>query len=330
VLLIELQPVDRVRVTVLMDNVTDPLLGAQDRVERLSWPAALLGAVPRAAARVSPDEGVPDALVAEPGFSALVRIGKGDRERTLLFDTGVSPRGMVENMRRLGIVAGEIEVVVLSHGHWDHVAGVEGLAGVLGRSGLPVMIHPEFWSRRRVRFPGFEPAALPATSRSALEGMGFEIVEDRLPSFLFDGSVLVTGEVDRTTEFETGFAGHEALRGREWTADPLILDDQALVLRLREAGLVVVSGCGHAGIVNTVRYARKLTGEPRIAAIIGGFHLSGPMFERIIGPTVDALGAFEPSLLMPAHCTGWKAVHQIAARFPDAFVPSAVGTTINL
>ena len=328
--MIELEPVDRIQLTVLMDNVTDPLLVDQDRVTRLNWPKALLGAVPRAGSRTSPDDGVPDALVAEPGFSALVRLRKGERERTLLFDTGVSPGGMVENMRRLGISPSEIEVIVLSHGHWDHVTGMEGLVRSLGRTQLPVMIHPEFWSRRRIRFPGLEPAELPATSRQALEGMGFQIVEERQPSFLLDYSALVTGEVDRSTEFETGFQGHEALRGREWAGDPLILDDQALVVRVRDEGLLILSGCGHAGIVNTVRYAQKLTGERRIAAIIGGFHLSGPMFERIIEPTVEALGALSPSLLVPAHCTGWKAVHQLARRFPQAFVQCAVGTTIEL
>lgn len=104
---IELEPVDRVRVTVLMDNLTDPLLVDQEGVTRVSWPKALTGALPRAAARASPEDGVPDALIAEPGFSALVRIEKGGRERTLLFDTGVSPNGMVENMRRLGISPGE-------------------------------------------------------------------------------------------------------------------------------------------------------------------------------------------------------------------------------
>ena len=313
-----------------MDNLTDPLLVDQDHVARLNWPRALTGAVPRRAARTIPDDGVPDALIAEPGFSALVRVEKGGRERTILFDTGVSPHGMVENMRRLGLDPRDIEVLVLSHGHWDHVTGVEGLARALGRTGMPVTIHPEFWSRRRIRFPGLDPAELPSTSRSALEGLGFDIVEDRRPSFLLDGSVLITGEVDRTTPFETGFQGHDALRDGDWQPDPLILDDQALVVALRERGLVVLSGCGHAGIVNTVRYAQRLTGEQDIAAIVGGFHLSGPMFEPIIEPTVQALGALEPALLVPAHCTGWKAVHRLAARFPDAFVPSAVGTTIEL
>ncbi len=327
---IELAPVDHVEITILVDNLTDPLLVDRDAVTRVNWPKALAGALATATSRTSPLSGVPDALIAEPGFSALVRIDRGGRRRTLLFDTGVSPNGMVENMRRLGIAPAEIEVVVLSHGHWDHVTGIEGLARSLGAAQMPVMIHPEFWNRRRIRFPGLEPAQLPATSRSALEDMGFTIIEDRQPSFLLDGAALITGEVDRTTSFETGFHGHEALRHGAWHADPLILDDQALVLSLGERGLVVISGCGHAGIVNTVRYAQKLTGTGAIAAIIGGFHLSGPMFEPIIDPTVDALAALSPALLVPAHCTGWKAVQRIATRLPDAFAISTVGTTITL
>jgi 7,8-dihydropterin-6-yl-methyl-4-(beta-D-ribofuranosyl)aminobenzene 5'-phosphate synthase len=102
------------------------------------------------------------------------------------------------------------------------------------------------------------------------------------------------------------------------------------VLSLGERGLLVLSGCGHAGIVNTLRYAQRLTGQQKLAAVIGGFHLSGPMFEPIIDPTVRAFDELSPALLVPAHCTGWKAVHQLAARFPDAFVQSAVGTTIEL
>jgi 7,8-dihydropterin-6-yl-methyl-4-(beta-D-ribofuranosyl)aminobenzene 5'-phosphate synthase len=328
--MIALQAVDRVRVTVLVDNLVDPLLVDRDSIWRLNWPRALNGALPRAAAATAPDSGVPDSLIAEPGFSALVRIERDGQQRTLLFDTGVSSNGMVENMRRLGISPSDIEVIVLSHGHWDHITGMEGLVGALGRTNLPVMIHPQFWSRRRIRFPGLDPSELPASSRRALEGIGFQIIEERQPSFLLDGAALVTGEVDRTTEFETGFKGHEARHDNHWQPDPLILDDQALVLRVRNRGLLVLSGCGHAGIVNTVRYAQRLTGEDRVAAIIGGFHLSGPMFEPIIEPTIDALAELSPELLVPAHCTGWRAVHRIASRFPDAFAISTVGTTIEL
>ena len=176
---IELEPVDRIRITILIDNLTDPLLVDQQGVVRVNWPRAINGRLPRAGSRVSPDTGVPDALIAEPGFSALVRVEKDGRERTLLFDTGVSRDGMVENMRRLGIDPGEIEAIVLSHGHWDHITGMEGLARVLGRTRLPVMIHPEFWNRRRISFPGLDPAELPATSRTALDDLGFSIVEER-------------------------------------------------------------------------------------------------------------------------------------------------------
>ena len=135
------------------------------------------------------------------------------------------------------------------------------------------------------------------TSRSALEGAGFAIVEERQPSFLLDGSVLVTGEVDRTTPFETGFLGHQAHLHDHWEPDPLILDDQAIVMRLAGRGLVVLTGCGHAGIINVVRQAQRLTGETSVAAVIGGFHLSGPMFEPIIDPTVAAFDDLQPELL---------------------------------
>lgn len=327
---IELEPVDRLRLTVLVDNVTDPLIPDHGLVSRFSWPKALAPAAPHVPVRIAAGGEVPDPLVAEPGFSVLVRVEKDGGERTLLFDTGVSPTGMVENMRRLGLSLSDVEAIVLSHGHWDHVTGMEGVARALGRARLPVLLHPEFWSRRRIRFPGLDPAELPSASRSALEDVGFEIVEERRPSFLLDGSVLVTGEVDRSTGFEQGFPGHEALRQGAWEPDPLILDDQALVLRVREQGLVVLSGCGHAGIVNTVRYAQRLVGEEKVAAIVGGFHLSGPVFEPIIDPTLAALAELAPSLLVPAHCTGWKAVHHIAARFPGAFVQSTVGMTIEL
>jgi 7,8-dihydropterin-6-yl-methyl-4-(beta-D-ribofuranosyl)aminobenzene 5'-phosphate synthase len=326
---ITLAPVDAARITILMDNVTDPLVFPTEHIERMTWLNHLAPGADRITSAVS-DEGLPDALVAQPGFSALVRVRVGTRDHTILFDAGVTPRGVVENARRLDLSLADVETIVLSHGHWDHVAGMEGIAEVLGRRNLPVLIHPEFWNRRRIAIPGLEPAELPSTSRAALESVGFAIVEEQQPSFLLDGAVLVTGEVDRTTPFETGFMGHQALRGSSWEPDPLILDDQALVLRLADRGLVVLTGCGHAGIVNIVRQVQRLTGEKRIAAVIGGFHLSGPMFEPIIEPTVAAFDELAPGLLMPAHCTGWKAMHRLAARFPDAFVPSTVGTTIVL
>ena len=103
-------------------------------------------------------------------------------------------------------------------------------------------------------------------------------------------------------------------------------DKKAIRAAIRVGDPVVLTGCGHSGIVNIVRYARRLTSEDRVHAVIGGFHLGGPLFEKVIAPTVDALASLDPDYLVPCHCTGWRAIHAIAARFPTAFVQNAVGT----
>src|SRR3954451_11404374 len=319
---IPLEPVDTLSVTVLVDNVTDMLLLDEGPARRPP-----IGSGPRVRAPVLDLGEAFDALRAEHGFSALVTITRGDREHRVLFDTGISPDGMLENMRRLELSPRDVEAIVLSHGHFDHVSGMQGLVRELGPANLPVFIHPEAWKRRRIAVPGREPVSLPSPSRPALEGAGFDLVEQREPSFLLDGSLLVTGEVDRTTGFEQGSApAHQAEYGGEWRPDPLILDDQALVAEVRGKGLVVLTGCGHAGVINTLRYVTKLTGRTRLHAVVGGFHLNGPRFEPLIGPTCDGFAELAPDYLVPAHCTGWKATHALAARFPEAFLQNSVGT----
>jgi 7,8-dihydropterin-6-yl-methyl-4-(beta-D-ribofuranosyl)aminobenzene 5'-phosphate synthase len=328
---IPLQPVERVHITTLVDNMLDVLAADVGPAKRHP-----LGAWPRLPAAGYQREAVVDEVVNGPvgehGFSALVdvELAGGDWHR-MLFDAGISPDGMVSNMGRLGLAPDSIEVVVCSHGHFDHTTGLDGLARALGgHANLPVLIHPEFWSKRRIALPGREPFDMPVTSRGALQDVGFEIIERPEPSFLFGASVLITGEVARTTDFEKGMAVHQALRNGSWQPDPLILDDQALVVHLRDRGLVVLTGCGHADIVNTVRYARALTGVEHVHAVLGGFHLTGKVFEPIIGPTVDGLAALAPEVVLPAHCTGWQAMHQLANQLPNAFIPNSIGTRLEL
>ncbi|MCH7579251.1 MAG: MBL fold metallo-hydrolase [Chloroflexi bacterium] len=323
---IPLEPVDALHITTLIDNVSDMLLQDQGPAKRAGFGD---GDPPQLSAAFL-DRPTADVPLAEHGFSALVSVAKGDQEHRLLFDAGITPDGLIGNMRRLSLDAKDIEAIVLSHGHFDHTTGIDGLVRQLGKTNLPVMIHPEFWSQRRVAIPGREPFELPSTSKSALVGAGFEIIEQRQPSFLFQNSLLITGEVDRTTEFEQGFPVHQALRDGEWQPDPLILDDQALIANVRGKGLVILTGCGHSGIVNIVRYARKLTGVDEVYAVLGGFHLSGPVFEPIIPATCEALAAFAPEVVVPAHCTGWRAVHALAATLPDAFIQNSVGTRFEL
>jgi 7,8-dihydropterin-6-yl-methyl-4-(beta-D-ribofuranosyl)aminobenzene 5'-phosphate synthase len=324
-LTIPLEAVDSVELVSLIDNVTDVFMPDQGPARRVGLrlngtrPAALMA------------EGwAPDALIAEHGFAMLVTVVKGGRSHRLLFDTGTSPDGVVENMRRLDVDPGSIEAIVCSHGHFDHTTGLEGLTRVLGRSGLPVLIHPHFWHRRRIVIPGSEPREIPTTSRRALADAGFEIIEERQPSFLLDGSVLVTGEVPRVSGYEPGFPPQQAWLDGAWQPDPLVLDDQAMIVNVAGKGLVVITGCGHAGVVNICRYARRLTGDQPLYAVIGGFHLQGPVFEPLIPRVLDDLAELQPGVLVPAHCTGWRAGHAMAARFGEAYIPNSVGTRFAL
>jgi len=322
---IDLEPVDSVVITTLMDNVMDGLMTDLGPARRVR-----LGSGPWRPASTMTGGQVPDALIAEHGLSLLVTVTKGEREHRFMFDTGTSPDGVTENMRRLGVDPGSIEAIVCSHGHFDHTAGIDGLVRVLGRTGLPVLIHPHFWRQRRIQLPGRDPLELPTTSRAALTGAGFEIIEEQQPSFLFERSVLVTGEVPRVTGYEPGFPPQQAFLDGAWQPDPLVLDDQALIMNLAGQGLVVITGCGHAGVVNIARYARRLTKDQPLHALVGGFHLGGPAFEPLIPRVLDDLSAMSPSVLVPAHCTGWRAQQAMATRFPDAYVPNSVGTSFSL
>jgi 7,8-dihydropterin-6-yl-methyl-4-(beta-D-ribofuranosyl)aminobenzene 5'-phosphate synthase len=325
---IALTPVDGVHITTLMDNSSDVLLPDEGLVRRWGI-VGTAGTLPVIPASMADGGKTFDFLKAEHGFSALIEIRTDGHLRRVLFDTGVSPNGLVDNLDRLAISPDTFEAVVLSHGHFDHVMGLDGLARRLGTRNLPLLLHPDAWLKRRVVLPG-GALELPMPSRSGMESGGFDIIEGRQPSFLLDGMLLITGEVDRTTGYEQGFANHQAWRDGDWQPDPLIHDDQAALLHVRDKGLVVLTGCGHAGIVNIVAHAKRLTGIDQVYAILGGLHLSGRLFEPIIPQTVAALAAENPTVVVPAHCAGWKAQQELAASLPTAFLPNSVGSRFEL
>ena len=322
---VTLPAVDEVTVTTLVDNTFDALLASAGGVARPS-----MGAGRVAAGQFAGGETIAG-LRAEHGFSALVTVRSGNKSSTLLLDTGASPDALAVNAERLAIDTGGLQGVVLSHGHFDHAGGFEGLARLRGRSGLPLTLHPAVWTRRRLALPGGRELEMPTLSRGALEREGFQVIERRQPSLLADGGILITGEVDRVTDFEHGMPPpHQAWDGHAWQHDPTVIDDQALVVNVSGRGLVVITGCGHAGVVNIIRHAMRLTGVRRLLAVMGGFHLSGPAFEPAIKPTVAALTQLAPELIVPGHCTGWRAQHALATALPDAWVQTSVGTSYTL
>jgi 7,8-dihydropterin-6-yl-methyl-4-(beta-D-ribofuranosyl)aminobenzene 5'-phosphate synthase len=324
--LFNLEPVDAVSVITVMDNVTDLFMPNQGPAHR----PAIVSRHRRSATTMEAGD-VPDALIAEHGLSLLITVTKGTQQHRILYDAGVSPDGVVENLRRLDIDPADIEAIVLSHSHFDHTTGLDGLIRRLGGSvKLPVVIHPHFWRRRRLALPGVGVWEMPTTSKRALVDAGFEVIEERQPSFLFNRSVLVTGEVARTTGYEPGFPPQQSWVMDDWQPDPLVLDDQALIVDIKDKGLLVITGCGHAGVVNICRYARRLTKDRPLHALVGGFHLNGPVFEPLIPRVLDDLAAMTPSVIVPAHCTGWRAQHAIGTRFGEAFVPNSVGSRFDL
>lgn len=312
---VTLPEVDVAQVTLVMDNSIDVLMASTDVAKRFP-----LG--PNPFERPQP--------MAEHGFSALIRVKQGEKSGTILFDTGVSRRGILHNLDALEVDAADIQAIVLSHGHADHTLGLPGLVERLGRRNLPLVLHPDAYLERKLILPNGMELHIPPPRRADLRREHIEIIEEVGPSTLIDGMILVSGEVARSTDFEKGFPIHWAKRDGVWVPDPLIRDDQCAIVNVRGKGLVVVTGCGHSGIINIIEHARALTGVETVYTVVGGFHLTGGLFEPIIPATTAALQRINPRYVMPGHCTGWSATHQLARAMPDAFIPNSVGTTLML
>jgi len=308
-----LKSVDKVEILSVMDNSIDVLMGSTPVAKRL---------------KRGRDAHTRPQLRAEHGVSMLVTTYAEGKKDSFLFDTGVTLDGVLHNMDVLEIKGNELHAVVLSHGHTDHTRGLLGFIKRYGRPRVPIVLHPDaYLKRKNVQPDGHESEHIPPSKRD-LEAEDVQIVEERGPSMLLGGHALVTGQIPRTTPFEKGSPAQVAWIDGKWQPDPWIHDDQAIVMNVKNQGLVVLTGCGHAGVVNTLRCAKELTGVDRIHAVIGGFHLTGPTFEPIIQPTIQALKEFNPGVIVPQHCTGWKATHLIAREFPEAFTPNSVGTTM--
>jgi len=305
--------VDSVDLTIVVDNSIDALLASEKQVYRPTVSAGW-SKLPQ--------------LVAEHGYSVLFTFHKKGQSRTLLYDAGLTPETLIHNLDVLGVNLKDVEAIVLSHGHVDHHGGLTGLVRKIGKRKLPLVLHPDAWRNRKIMLPSGQEWELPPPDRKMLEKEDVQIVEEKGPSLLLGDEALVTGRVERVTDFEKGLRFQYAQEDGGWALDSWVWDDQGIICNVNGKGLVIVSGCSHSGVVNILRNARKITGVDKVHAFVGGLHLPGS-FAQIIPQTVQELKTIHPDVIVPGHCTGWKATHEIARKMPDAFVQSSVGTRIH-
>ena len=297
--------------------------------------------------------------IAEHGFSALIQIfnntnNKYKNENNIndrinrkiiknsyyLFDAGASEKGVVHNSRIFGVDLSNIDTIILSHGHFDHFTGIyDILKEIRSSSSKPIEIyaHPDAFLKRWEIYENGKKARMPFLDQKKLEKYDINLHKNKNRLFLPNEDfqdLMITGQVPRETSFEKGVPcqyKEDHFSDGKLTPDPIVKDDQAVIINLKRKGLIILTGCGHAGIINTIRYAKKITGINKIYAVIGGFHLpaDGDIYEQAIEPTLMEIKDNNPRYIVPCHCTGWKATNKIIQMMPEKFIQSSVGTVFT-
>ncbi len=312
---INLKKATEAAITTIIDNYIDVLLPSNDRVERAPLVKGNVRRPP---------------LLAEHGFSVFVEVIGDDTSHRVLMDFGVSNIGVPHNLNALDIDIDTIEAFVISHGHHDHVGAIAEVLGGLSIKPRPVVVHPDALISTRFRkLPDGKKIPIPGLKKGIIEKTGNKVIDGRSPVLLASDYLLALGEIPRVNNFEKGLPSAYYEKNGGIYKDP-IMDDKGIVIDVKDKGLVVISGCGHSGIINTIRYAQSITGVDRIYCVMGGFHLSGSYFETIIPRTIEEMRKINPEVIVPCHCTGWKATQEFEKVFPEAFVLNASGTTIHL
>ncbi len=327
--MITLAAVDSVDIQILVDNVTDSLSSVPSFVET---ELAGLGRR-RGAAWVL---GGACLCCAAHGLSCLLTIRSGDKTHSVLFDSGPEDSVFERNVSRLGVDLGPVEAMVLSHGHWDHAGGMlRALQLVRDRNGgrdVAFHVHPDMFRSRAAKLGdgSFRPME-DVPSIADLEANGARVVSSREPLAIAGDTVFVSGEIPRVSGFEIGLPGQHrrTADGKGWELDELLMDERYIAVNVAGKGLVVLTACSHAGVVNVLTHARASFPSVKLHCVLGGLHLSG-INERIIPQTVAALRGFDLDVVAAGHCTGWRAMSAINSEFGDKrLVPLAVGKTLR-
>jgi len=263
-------------------------------------------------------------LKAQHGLCIYAETTVKDKIFTFLIDTGPSLDALRRNSEALKADLSKIKGVFLTHGHYDHTGGLIEVLKHIDKN-VPIVAHPLIFEPKFSFKPVLTYIGVPFTMME-VKNRGASLLLSRSPVQLME-DVSTTGEIERVTSYEK-IEGLWTVSRERFIPD-ILLDDQSLIFKIEGKGLVIISGCAHSGIVNTVIYSRKLMKVEKIHAIIGGFHLKNADEERI-QRTINDLAAFNPEVICPCHCTGNKAI----AMFKDAFGTECLavktGDTIEL
>ncbi|MBM4288713.1 MAG: MBL fold metallo-hydrolase [Deltaproteobacteria bacterium] len=264
-------------------------------------------------------------LIAAHGLAMLVTLTQNGQTRQILMDTSNSPLVLFNNLEALEKSVDDINALFLSHGHPDHYGG---LGELLARrqAALDIYLHPDSYIPKLLITP--KGRVGPWTlEREQLVAAGARLQENTGPT-LVAGMALLTGPTEASVGYETPLPGPKRLINGKEEKDEF-QDEQALVVNVQDRGLVILSACSHPGITNMIRYAQKLTGETKVAAVIGGFHLTagGP---QLIQNTIKGLQELDIDLIVSGHCTGFRALTQLIVAFPEKFMVSCVGTRVTI
>jgi 7,8-dihydropterin-6-yl-methyl-4-(beta-D-ribofuranosyl)aminobenzene 5'-phosphate synthase len=263
------------------------------------------------------------------GICFWLEVRSGDIHRKILFDVGPVAEAIVHNAVQLGLKLADLDMIVLSHCHFDHTAGLAGVMAEIGHE-IPIFGHPDIFRPNFVLRPEFMNYAMVAENRREnIERLGGYFVLTRSPIEPIPG-FLITGEVERTAEFEEsgGVSCFTIDDGGNLVPDRL-QDDYSAVINVKGRGIVVITGCGHAGPVNIIRHSIKISGVDMLEGIMGGFHLLQADQERV-DRTIEELERFKPRWIAPMHCTGVIPTAKIASALPDEFREIHAGDIVSL
>jgi 7,8-dihydropterin-6-yl-methyl-4-(beta-D-ribofuranosyl)aminobenzene 5'-phosphate synthase len=267
-------------------------------------------------------------LFGSHGISLLLEIYGSDYQKNILFDVAQSSEAILYNMRILGISPRCVDLIFLSHCHFDHTGGLLGMVKAIEKTDLPIVGHPTLFRPHYVLEPNIRHIGVPRESHPEELGKQAQLVLLGSSFSLMPG-VISTGEVKREVPFEKTPTVKTFTEEHGTLVRDDIQDDLSLAIKIAKMGLVVVTGCSHAGIVNIVQQAIRLTGERKIRAVIGGLHLIDADEDRI-HKTAEALTDLGVETLYVGHCTGLKGEAILLQQFKDRLCKLHSGMRIDL